>query len=532
MKYLKSFKIFKEDAMASSSTAGMGSVSNSQPGSFSGDTSTSTTGSGDIPFYLLRKGKRKKGNPSEVTDLRDLEEADVEEVNDLKESKIFENSTNFNWLITYTDYDTGEDFILWLENLDGVYESIKKILFKDDVDEIEFTSQLYNEWHGGNTCIRIYKVGKEDPEFLIDLNSGESWKDFLDFYNNAPITENLVLESNCYGWVIVTDLSGFSFVWCDDIDDLYLKLKNIIFDNLDEEITYTNISYDEWNGWCNFIKIYKSGDNNPQFEIELDSNSCWNDFLNFYNNPINESNFVNQSEVDDLLDRIASSGITSLSDIEKNRLELFSTEDKEIIDTIEKMGDITNKFRKLNKRINQLSSEGKSEEAHKLMDYWMELNNELRPLEQSFRKWGIDLGDERLDNLMRKIRPDAYNPVIESKKKFPNIKKMEIDGFEVLMGKDAESNDYLTMQMRRDGDLWFHAHGFPGSHIILRCGTRIPDQNTKIKIAELAVKNSKASGLATVICCPIGLVKKEPGSNPGKVKVENNLNVEKIEVNL
>lgn len=118
----------------------------------------------------------------------------------------------------------------------------------------------------------------------------------------------------------------------------------------------------------------------------------------------------------------------------------------------------------------------------------------------------------------------------ESKKKFPNIKKSEIDGFEVLIGKDAESNDYLTMQMRQDGDLWFHAHGFPGSHIILRCGTRIPDFNTKKKVAELAAKNSKASGLATVICCPIYLVKKEPGSNAGKVKVENNLNIEKIDI--
>lgn len=127
---------------------------------------------------------------------------------------------------------------------------------------------------------------------------------------------------------------------------------------------------------------------------------------------------------------------------------------------------------------------------------------------------------------------DAYNRVIESKKKFPNIKKMEIDGFEVLVGKDAESNDYLTMQMRIDGDLWFHAQGFPGSHIILRCGDRIADQTTKNKVAELAAKNSKASGLATVVCCPIGLVKKKPGSNPGKVEVENSLNIEKIDINL
>ncbi len=124
---------------------------------------------------------------------------------------------------------------------------------------------------------------------------------------------------------------------------------------------------------------------------------------------LKESVFVTKEEVDTLLDKISLSGISSLSDIEKNRLTLFSTEDKEIIKTIEAMGDITNEFRELNQRMNKLSSEGKSEQAHSLMGYWMQLNDKLRPLEQSFRKWGIELGDERLYRLMKKIRPDAYN---------------------------------------------------------------------------------------------------------------------------
>jgi hypothetical protein len=124
---------------------------------------------------------------------------------------------------------------------------------------------------------------------------------------------------------------------------------------------------------------------------------------------LKESVFVTKEEVDTLLDKISLSGISSLSDIEKNRLTLFSTEDKEIIKTIEAMGDITNEFRELNQRMNKLSSEGKSEQAKSLMSYWMQLNDKLRPLEQSFRKWGIELGDERLYRLMKKVRPDAYN---------------------------------------------------------------------------------------------------------------------------
>lgn len=126
-----------------------------------------------------------------------------------------------------------------------------------------------------------------------------------------------------------------------------------------------------------------------------------------------ESEFFDNDYIDSLLDRISDSGIDSLSDIEKNQLKLFSEDDKEIIETIEKMGDLTIKFKEINAEMRRCQDSGESDGFH-LMKDWMKLNKELRPLEQSFRKWGIELGDPRLDKLMRKIRPDAYNNVFES----------------------------------------------------------------------------------------------------------------------
>ena len=72
---IKTYKQFNEGAVATSSTTGMGGVSNSQPGALPGTTGTS--GSGDISFYMLdKKGKKiKKGKPSEVSDMRYLEPA-------------------------------------------------------------------------------------------------------------------------------------------------------------------------------------------------------------------------------------------------------------------------------------------------------------------------------------------------------------------------------------------------------------------------------------------------------------------------
>ena len=83
MKYLKKYQIFCEECDGggtatanASNTAGMGAVVASQPGSFPG--MTGTTGSGDVGstlgVYQKAPVKRKKGKPSEVSDLRDLKE--------------------------------------------------------------------------------------------------------------------------------------------------------------------------------------------------------------------------------------------------------------------------------------------------------------------------------------------------------------------------------------------------------------------------------------------------------------------------
>jgi len=90
MKYLKKYDKFFEDgdgggAVAgggvatanASNTAGPGNVVAAQPGAFAG--TTGPAGSGDVGFVLGAnpKKKRKKGNPSQVSDLRDLKEVDT-----------------------------------------------------------------------------------------------------------------------------------------------------------------------------------------------------------------------------------------------------------------------------------------------------------------------------------------------------------------------------------------------------------------------------------------------------------------------
>jgi hypothetical protein len=95
MKYLKNYKKFNEDgnATVSASTSGMGAVVSSQPGALPG--TTGTEGSGDVGF-TFKKERRKKGGPSKVTDMRDLEPAKgVTKVEDIKESKYDESRDQF-----------------------------------------------------------------------------------------------------------------------------------------------------------------------------------------------------------------------------------------------------------------------------------------------------------------------------------------------------------------------------------------------------------------------------------------------------
>jgi hypothetical protein len=72
---IEQINITYEDAVATSSTAGMGAVSSAQPGALPG--TTGVDGSGDKSTYLLSKKGRgvKKGKPSEVSDMRFLEPA-------------------------------------------------------------------------------------------------------------------------------------------------------------------------------------------------------------------------------------------------------------------------------------------------------------------------------------------------------------------------------------------------------------------------------------------------------------------------
>lgn len=99
---------------------------------------------------------------------------------------------------------------------------------------------------------------------------------------------------------------------------------------------------------------------------------------------------------------------------------------------------------------------------------------------------------------------------------------VSIDGFEVLAGKGARTNDRLTLEIAEPRDLWLHAAGYAGSHVVVRNPDELSDLPADVvqRAAELAAWHSKArhaGGKVEVHVCRAGDVKKPRGYPPGKV---------------
>ncbi|HWG84307.1 MAG TPA: NFACT family protein, partial [Deinococcales bacterium] len=71
-------------------------------------------------------------------------------------------------------------------------------------------------------------------------------------------------------------------------------------------------------------------------------------------------------------------------------------------------------------------------------------------------------------------------------------------GFEVLVGRNDRENDVLTHKVARSQDLWFHAQGYPGSHVVLRPGERQVPFEDVLQAAAIAAFHSKARGSSNV----------------------------------
>ncbi|HUG37698.1 MAG TPA: NFACT RNA binding domain-containing protein [Candidatus Limnocylindrales bacterium] len=104
------------------------------------------------------------------------------------------------------------------------------------------------------------------------------------------------------------------------------------------------------------------------------------------------------------------------------------------------------------------------------------------------------------------------------------LRRYEKDGFEILVGKGAKDNDRLTFRVAAPRDLWLHASGYAGSHVVVRNPDRLAALPREVveAAAQLAAHHSKARGArgkVDVHVCHAEDVRKPRGYPPGMVQL-------------
>ena len=116
---------------------------------------------------------------------------------------------------------------------------------------------------------------------------------------------------------------------------------------------------------------------------------------------------------------------------------------------------------------------------------------------------------------LTKNKEVSFNPI-----------KYNIDGYTILVGRNNNENDYLTLKYANKNDLWFHTKDFHGSHTVLKIDNNLPYPNFDILVAtaQIAAQHSKAKNSSNVPVdyCEVKFVKKPSGSRPGMVIYTNN----------
>jgi predicted ribosome quality control (RQC) complex YloA/Tae2 family protein len=96
-------------------------------------------------------------------------------------------------------------------------------------------------------------------------------------------------------------------------------------------------------------------------------------------------------------------------------------------------------------------------------------------------------------------------------------------GYKIWVGKNAESNDILTLKLSYKEDLWLHAKDVAGSHVLIKHQAGKPFPKDVIeRAAELAAYNSKrkTDTLCPVVVTPKKFVRKRKGDPAGAMVVE------------
>ncbi len=164
---------------------------------------------------------------------------------------------------------------------------------------------------------------------------------------------------------------------------------------------------------------------------------------------------------------------------------------------------------------------------------WYKKARNTRMLQQEQKETLANLYQELDSTQKGLLELEEVTEFKELKQKFKQVHQKEhqskdlkyrvyqVEGFRILVGKHAESNQEVLRVGHKD-DLWFHARGYSGSHVLIQKAGKIPGKTVIQKAAALAAyfSRGKTAGLCPVQYTPRKHVRQAKGLEPGQVIVE------------
>ncbi len=135
-------------------------------------------------------------------------------------------------------------------------------------------------------------------------------------------------------------------------------------------------------------------------------------------------------------------------------------------------------------------------------------------------------GSGLFPNVPEQAAPGRQKPA-RNAPEFPSF--VTSDGYSVLVGRNAKMNDLLTFKAASPMDLWLHAQGYRGSHVVVKNPARRPDipLATILQAAEAAAyySDGKKEGAVPVDYTFVKYVRKMKDGPPGAVIFTGNKTV-------
>ena len=164
-----------------------------------------------------------------------------------------------------------------------------------------------------------------------------------------------------------------------------------------------------------------------------------------------------------------------------------------------------------------------------LSSYIQETETEVEHLLSIRTALDLAVQEADLTDIKEELREYGYIHKRNPKEKKPTQKSRPLhfvtaDGFHIYVGKNNYQNEELTFKVAKGDDMWFHAKGIPGSHVIVKTGGQpLPDSLYETAASLAAFYSSgRENDKVEIDYVEKKQVKKVPGAAPGFVIYHTN----------